>query len=297
MHQNVLGLGPALVAVGPGVVPRAPLVVGEQAVVPANLVDDVDPSALVAQHFAQYEPEREAVGRQQLEVGGALGTLVAPQDVLGDGKAVVSCKASAGQAAIHPVRPAEHTRRVRHDAVNKKVSLQPCVCVQHWFEFAAAKTKCRNLQPLSTLNPATTVDGVTTVDACNSLADRIQFGHMSTRATTRKDEEMSAVWAQIMALPENEWRGMIVKQRMAERARHTAMEERRSRRDLPRLLKAEKKLEALEALASSQAAQIADLQAMLGNALAALATPQVALPPIQNPESVELGELLAHFGL
>ena len=108
---------------------------------------------------------------------------------------------------------------------------------------------------------------------------------------------MSAVWAQIMALPENEWRGMIVKQRMAERARHTAMEERRSRRDLPRLLKAEKKLEALEALASSQAAQIADLQAMLGNALAALATPQVALPPIQNPESVELGELLAHFGL
>lgn len=124
---------------------------------------------------------------------------------------------------------------------------------------------------------------------------------MSTRATTRKDEEMSAVWAQIMALPENEWRGMIVKQRMAERARHTAMEERRSRRDLPRLLKAEKKLEALEALASSQAAQIADLQAMLGNALAALspmaATPQVALPPIQNPESVELGELLAHFGL
>ena len=138
---------------------RAPLVVGEQAVVPANLVDDVDPSALVAQHFAQYEPEREAVGRQQLEVGGALGTLVAPQDVLGDGKAVVSCKASAGQAAIHPVRPAEHTRRVRHDAVNKKVSLQPCVCVQHWFEFAAAKTKCRNLQPLSTLNPATTVDG------------------------------------------------------------------------------------------------------------------------------------------
>ena len=62
-----------------------------------------------------------------------------------------------------------------------------------------------------------------------------------------------------------------------------------------------------KALASSQAAridsqaeQIADLQAMLGNALAALspmATPQGPLPPIQSPESVELWEILGHFGL
>ena len=130
---------------------------------------------------------------------------------------------------------------------------------------------------------------------------------MSTRATTRKEEEAAQVWDQLMALPEDKWRGMILKQRLRERQLHVQMEERRARRDLPRLLTVEKKLKTLQALASSQAAQIAsqaeqiaDLQAMLGNALAALspmATPQAALPPVQSPESVELGEMLAHFGV
>ena len=69
---------------------------------------------------------------------------------------------------------------------------------------------------------------------------------------TRKQEEEAAAWEKIMALPEDEWRGMIVKHRMGDRARILVMEERRQRRDLPRLLKAEKKLEALEALARSQ---------------------------------------------
>ena len=131
--------------------------------------------------------------------------------------------------------------------------------------------------------------------------------HMSTRATVRREDETARVWDEIMALPEDKWRGMILKQRLRERQLHVEMEERRSRRDLPRLLMVEKKLKTLQALASSQAAridsqaaQIADLQAMLGNALAALspmATPQGPLPPIQSPESVELWEMLGHFGL
>lgn len=110
------------------------------------------------------------------------------------------------------------------------------------------------------------------------------------------------LWEKILALPEGDWRGMVVKHRLRKAARIACMEERRSRRDLPRMLKAEKKIEALEAVVSSQASQIADLQVMLGNALAALsplATPQV-YPPVtelQSSTSAELGAMLEQFGL
>ena len=124
---------------------------------------------------------------------------------------------------------------------------------------------------------------------------------MSTR---RKSTEAytAEAWEKMLALPEDSWRGMVVKHRVREAARIACMEERRSRRDLPRMLKAEKKIEALEAVVSSQASQIADLQAMLGNALAALsplATPQVYPPMTELPSSTsaELGAMLEQFGL
>ena len=115
---------------------------------------------------------------------------------------------------------------------------------------------------------------------------------------TRKQAEEAAAWEKIMALPEDKWRGMIVKHHMSDHERIRAMEERRRRSDLPRLLRAEKKLEALEALTRSQASQIAQLQVMLSNAIAALlATPQgaPAVSELQCLTSDEVGEMLEHF--
>ena len=80
----------------------------------------------------------------------------------------------------------------------------------------------------------------------------------------------------------------------------------RKNRDLPRLYKLEQevipalglRIEALEMLAQQQTAQIFDLQAMLGNALAAPAlaapTPQapVPVPEVQCQTTEEVQELL-----
>ena len=116
-----------------------------------------------------------------------------------------------------------------------------------------------------------------------------------------KQEEEEAARAQIMALPDEQWRDMAVTLHL--RARD--VERLRKNRDLPRLFTLEKEVaalvlrtEALEALSQQQTAQILDLQMMLGNALAAPAlaapTPQVLgpVPEVQCQTTEEVQELL-----
>lgn len=106
-------------------------------------------------------------------------------------------------------------------------------------------------------------------------------------ARNKQQQEEEAARAHVRALSDEAWRDMSVSLHLQARD----MIRLRKNRDLPRLFKLESevvpalglRIEALEALAQQQTAQILDLQVMLGNALAA---PALAAPPPQAPGPV-----------